>query len=248
MTILGWISNNNSIIAVYIAAISALIAAITAIAAISSNRQNRKQYEESIQPQLSMSLLQYGTYLYLKIKNTGKLPAKNIKITLDKIVDNGGFDEFIPDALFNNEFELYPEEIVQGKVAMQGGDVAHQMFPQISITIFYSGDGKKLYSYSRTVTYQSAYSEKIVTDVCMDTSSIEDSLDSAMRAIVRMANYLDGRQVAPFDKLSILANQSLRNDLLAAAQKPEEPTKTREDTITEARDRKVGGNKGAQQT
>lgn len=241
-----WISNNSNVIAIYIAAISALISAITAIAAFSSNRQNRKQYKESIQPQLSMSLLQYGAYLYLKIKNTGKLPAKNIRITLNKIVNNGGFDEFIPDALFSNEFELYPEEIVQGKVAMQGGDIAHQVFPQISITISYNSNGKKLHSYSRTVTYQSAYSEKIVTDVCMDTSSIEDSLDSAMRAIVRMANYLDGRQVAPFDKLNILANQSLRNDLLAAAQKPEEPVKTREDTIAEVRGRKVRRDKDAQ--
>lgn len=241
-----WISNNSSVIAIYIAAISALISAITAIAAFSSNRQNRKQYEESIQPQLSMNLLQYGDYLYLKIKNTGRLPAKNIRITLNKIVNNGGFDKFIPDALFSNEFELYPEEIVQGKVAMQGGDIAHQVFPQISITISYNSNGKKLHSYSRTVTYQSAYSEKIVTDVCMDTSSIEDSLDSAMRAIVRMANYLDGRQVAPFDKLNILANQSLRNDLLAAAQKPEVPVKTREDTIAEVRGRKARRDKDAQ--
>ncbi len=181
MPTLEWISQNANTAAVLVAAVSALMAAISAIAAFCSNYQSRKQYQESIQPQLSMSLVEYNSWLYLKIKNTGKLPAKSIKITLDKISNNGGFDEFIPDALFNSDFELYPEEVVQGKIALQGGDIVHAIFPKIDISITYnSPTKKKICQYLRTVTYQSAYAEKIIADVHMDTSKIEDSLDSTM--------------------------------------------------------------------
>lgn len=232
--ILQWISQNASTIAIFISAVSALIAAISAVAAFCSNRQSRKQYQESIQPQLSMSLVEYNSWLYLEIKNTGKLPARNIKVSLDKISNNGGFDEFIPDALFSGDFELYPEEMVQGKVAMQGGDIAHAIFPQVNISVTYSSPTKKkAYHYSRSVTYQSAYSEKIIADINVDTHRIEASLDKSMRATVRIANYLDGRQIAPFDELNILAGESLKRDLCSALGKPMEPTITREDTIKE---------------
>lgn len=239
MKILEWIAQNNATVAVLIAAVSALISAITAVIAFCSNLQNRKQYQESIQPQLSMSLVEYNSWLYLTIKNTGKLPAKNILITLDEITNNGGFDEFIPDALFSSSFELYPEEIVQGKVAMQGGDIAHAIFPQIQIGVSYTcGTAKKIHTYSRTVTYQSAYTEKIIADVHLDTKNIESSLGSIARAAVRTANYLDGRQVAVFDELNILAQESLKNDLLAALGKPKQPVMSREKTIEESAKRR----------
>lgn len=232
MPMIEWITQNDTTVASLIAATSALISAITAIIAFCANRQGRKQYQESIQPQLSMSLVNYNSWLYLMIKNTGGLPAKNIIITLDGITNNGGFDEFIPDALFSSSFELYPEEIVQGKVALQGGDISHAIFPQIQISVSYTcGTAKKKHSYSRTVTYQSAYTEKIIADVHLDTKNIDSSLGSIARASVRTANYLDGRQVAVFDELNILAHESLKNDLLTAVGKPTQPVMSREETI-----------------
>lgn len=232
MSMIEWISQNANTAAVLVAAVSALIAALSALLSLCSNSQNRKQYQESIQPQLSMSLVEYNSWLYLKIKNTGKLPAKGIKIVLDSISNNGCFNEFIPDALFGGDFELYPAEMVQGKVALQGGDIAHAIFPQISISVTYnSPTKKKICHYSRNVTYQNAYAEKFFTDVHMDTRSIEDSLNKSMRAAVRMANYLDGRQVAPFDELNILAGESLKRDLYSALGKPVQSTLTREETI-----------------
>ncbi len=249
MPMLEWISQNANTAAVLVAAVSALIATISAIAAFCSNFQSRKQYQESIQPQLSMSLVEYNLWLYLKIKNTGKLPAKSIKITLNKISNNGGFDEFVPDALFNSDFELYPEEVVQGKVALQGGNITHTAFPKIDISVTYKNPTeKKAHQYSRTVTYQSAYAEKFIADVHMDTSKIEDSLDKIMRGAVRTANYLDGRQVAPDDKLNILAHQSLKNDLLAIVGKSKEHTLTREETIAEAEKQASEEMKDVQQT
>ena len=122
--------------------------------------------------------------------------------------------------------------MVQGKVALQGGDIAHAIFPQISISVTYNSPTKKrVCHYSRNVTYQSAYAEKIIADVHMDTRSIEDSLNKSMRASVRMANYLDGRQVTPFDELNILAGESLKRDLYSALSKPVPSMMTREETI-----------------
>ena len=46
-----------------VAAISAFIAAISAIAAFVANHQNKKQYKESVQPQLSMSLVEFNSFL-----------------------------------------------------------------------------------------------------------------------------------------------------------------------------------------
>ena len=51
-----------------IAAIAAGIAAIGTVIAFWSNLQNRRQYKDSIQPQLSMSLFEVDYHLYLEIK------------------------------------------------------------------------------------------------------------------------------------------------------------------------------------
>lgn len=98
-----------------IAVISVFIAAITAVAAFMANHQNKKQYKESVQPQLSMSLVEFNSFLYLRVKNTGKSAARNIEIRVNGIRNNGSSDKLFLDDLFNGEFELYPEETVQGK-------------------------------------------------------------------------------------------------------------------------------------
>ena len=63
-----FISNHIQELSLLVAAISALIAAITAIAAFMANHQSKKQYKDSIQPQLSMSLVEFNSFLYLRIK------------------------------------------------------------------------------------------------------------------------------------------------------------------------------------
>ena len=231
-----WICNNLNTMTLFVAAISALMGALSAIAAFCANGQNRRQYKASIQPQLSMSLVEYYSCLYLNIKNTGKLPAKQVKISLVSIQNNGDSNKLNPDGLFDCEFELYPEESVQGRVAMQGNIMVQDTFPQLNINVAYNnGVNKKLCSYSRTVTYQSAYTEKIVADVNIDTKSIESSLGSIARSNVRIANYLDGSQLYAFDALDILPRKSLKNDLLEITGKPTEPSLTREETIKESR-------------
>lgn len=76
-----------------IAAFAALISVISAIIALSANSQNRRQYIDSIQPQLSMSLIESDSELFLRVKNTGKTAAKSISVTVHRITNNGTNDK-----------------------------------------------------------------------------------------------------------------------------------------------------------
>ena len=82
--------------------------------------------------------------------------------------------------------------------------------------------------------YDNGYAPKSYTDDennlgLGDTAS---DIDAIARAVVRIANYLDGCQVAKFDELNILAGKSLRNDLVEALKTREEvPILSRIETI-----------------
>ena len=229
----GQTTTNN--LAVVISAISALIAALSTVAAFRSNHQNKKQYLESIQPQLSMSLVEFNSQLYLRIKNTGKTAAKNVVLSIKTIKNNGYADKLDLDLLFSSSFELYPEETVQGKVSVYGRDISHTSFPSVEIDVSYKCDvDNRKYQYARTVTFLSAYTEKVSADVNFDTGKIEDSLRCISRAAVRTANYLDGHQIGSFDELDILAGKSLENDLHKTLGQVEKPVMTRIETIKKA--------------
>ena len=220
-------------ISVLISAIAALIAAISTVAAIWANIMNRKQYRKSIEPQLSMELVNFNDVLYLQIKNTGKTVAADICLTPQTLINNGdNGNEINQGGLFITKFELYPEELVQTEVAFCYDTICSRAFPQLTLLVSYKQSGvKKAVNYKRTVTYAPAYNSKILADVNLDTHNIESSLRHISRASVRTANYLDGHQVAEFDELDFISGKSLENDLRAALNI--EPAKifNREETI-----------------
>lgn len=74
-----FISTHIQELSLLVAAISALIAAITAIAAFMANHQSKKQYKDSIQPQLSISLVEFNSFLYLHIKKRGTNSRKKYR-------------------------------------------------------------------------------------------------------------------------------------------------------------------------
>lgn len=218
-----------------IAAIAAVIAAIGVLAAFIANIQSRWQYKDSIQPQLSMSLLEFDYQLYLQIKNTGGQPAKSIVITVKNIRNNGHQNELSIEDLFRMPFELYPEETVQGGIAIYGADISTSAFPQIDIDVSYTyGWRNRKVNYSRSVTYAGRHGEKICADVNLDTKERDQTLRTTARAAVRIANYLDGRQVASFDELEILANRSLRGDLETLGARKGKNVLSRDASIKEA--------------
>lgn len=231
--------DNQSFISVLIATLSFLVAFVSSV-------RNRRQYKNSIQPQLSMKLLEYKHFLYLQIKNTGKLAAKGIVVKPISIENNGYSNEFATGDLFKDSFELYPEETVQDVIARFGASLANNAFPTVTIEVSYCADSqRKKHSYRRTVSFISAYTDKISADVNVDLRNIESSLNGIARADIRTANYLDGCQVAPFDELNILARKSLANDLHETLGQKISPIKTREETIDDALSQRKAENANA---
>lgn len=218
-------------LSVFISALAVFVAAISTTVAIIGNCRSQKHYKDSIQPQLSMKLVDYNNKLFLCIKNTGKTPATNITIKPFSIKNNGDL-KLETGKLFDTTFELYPEEAVQDKIAFLGSNILYSAFPQITVEVSYNaGNNKRKTSYLRTITYHPAYDKKVSAEVKMDTSNIESSLKCISRANLRTANYLDGHQIAPFDEINLLAGKSLENDLKNTFGQAKSPVVSREDSI-----------------
>lgn len=201
--------------------------------ALWQNQKIHNEHIESQKPILSMKLVSSSHGLYLIIENTGSTEAKNIHISILDIFNNGAENKPSSDDLFKTTFELYPNEFVQGCVAPSGANIATHIFPQIRIQVSYlRPDTGKIVEYDRTVTYNSGYDTRVSADIHYDNSQMESDVDKIARASVRMANYLDGCQVAKFDELNILAGKSLRNDLVEAIKTKENiPVLSRSETI-----------------
>ena len=199
------------IIEQYPATVAALVAIVAVLVAVRSNAQGRWQYRDSIQPQLSMSLIEQDYSLYLQIKNTGGLPVKEAKINVKTIRNNGDQNKLQLDSLFDMQFELYPEETIQGEVAMYGASVANRAFPQIDISVEYKVPGKcKKVSYARSVTYIECGPDNRVARAI---ESVSAQVESLSRSVARIACYLDGVRLYAFDNLNVLPERTLKADL-----------------------------------
>lgn len=201
----------------YIAGFEAFIGTVALGAlALWQNQQIHNQHIESLEPILSMRLISLQGLLYLTIENTGQREAKDIQINIERIENNGQKDLWL-DTLFHNSFELYPNETVQGRVAISGTNTMIEAFPKIFVHVSYvRSDINRKREYNRTVLFDGGYSQKIFADINMDNREIKSDLDCIARAVVRVANYLDGHQVLKIDELNILSDRSLHSDLVSA--------------------------------
>lgn len=208
----------------YVAGFEAFIGTVALGAlALWQNSQIHEHHIESLEPNLSMKLISVGGFLYLVVENTGAIEAKSINISVLSICQNGDNSDLELDQLFETTFELYPRETVQGRIALSGANIVTEIFPQIKVHISYlRPDINRKKEYERTVTYCYNCDKKILADINYDNSAIASDVDKIARANVRMANYLDGHQVAKFDELNILSGRSLRNDLVEAIKTKEE--------------------------
>lgn len=202
------------------------------LAAFRQNQQIHNQHIDSLEPNLSMRLIEDQYCIYLLVENTGESPAKQIRIDVEEINNNGN-ENLSLDDLFKTDFELYPHEIVQGCIAMSGRNIVTHIFPKITVHVSYvRADIDRKREYTRTVVYDGGYSRKVIADVNMDNHTLESDVDCIARASVRVANYLDGHSVAKFDQLDILSGRSLQNDLVSAiVKKRKSQIVSREDTI-----------------
>ena len=203
--------NVLQVIEMYPATVAAIVAVVAVVVAVRSNVQGRKQYTDSIQPQLSMSLIAQRGSLYLQIKNTGGLPVKEAVVNVQNIRNNGDCNQLDLDTLFDMCFELYPEETIQGRVAHFGESIVSHAFPQIDIIVEYKVSGKfKKVKYARTVTYIGCCPDDQV--VCA-IKTLESQIASISRSVSRIAAYLDGIRLCAFDTINILPRKTMRDDL-----------------------------------
>lgn len=191
----------------YIAIFSVFVAVIALIVNIVANRKNHKQYIESLKPLLSFGLFEVNGILLLSVRNMGKTEAKNIKVDLLQLQNNGEYD-FESDDLFKTEFMLYPTEEVQGKIAIYGGNCMNECFPVVNVKVsFLNGNDNKVSEYTRTITFKRNIYEKL------NLSKIEESIESISYSNNRLANYIEGRTLFRFDKLNVHPHNSLYKDM-----------------------------------
>jgi hypothetical protein len=204
----------------WIIAISTLVYVFVTGFILFTNQKSTKTAIEQLQlsqanlkPQLSMRLDELGGFLFLSIENNGHTPAKEIRITITSMKNNG--DSELLETQLDQQFELFPTEKVQRRVAIWGANLeTGPIFPTIALNVSYViTDTNEYIKYSRTITFSKYFDTRIYADVNIDKRDLEESLKAATRAIIRVANYLDGHQVTAIDELDILAGKSLQNDL-----------------------------------
>jgi hypothetical protein len=196
--------------------ISAIVAGLALLASIIFNHQTRKQYFESLKPLLSMSLFENGGFIFLSVKNTGLTEARNIKIEFDRMMDSGDRNSFDISPVFEKELQLFPEEMIQGPIALYGGNMCGLPAPSIYVKITYIYAKKKKARYERQVSFtQNVEMGKDIENSLLDISK---RLNEISYSNNRMANYFEGRCLFKFDELNVMPKDSLFDDMKDAFQ------------------------------
>lgn len=175
----------------YIAIFSVFVAVIALIVNIIANRKNHKQYIESLKPLLSFGLFEVNGILLLSIRNMGQTEAKNIKVDLLQLQNNGEYD-FESDDLFKTEFMLYPTEEVQGKIAIYGGNCMNECFPVVNVKVsFLNGNDNKVSEYTRTITLRGIFMRNLIYLRLRKALNQYHILIIGWQIILRDVRYLD---------------------------------------------------------
>ena len=165
--------------------------------------------------------------------NVGKTKAIDIKLNIKKINNNNG-RELLLDDLFKNTFELYPDEKVQGIIAIYGENISNHVFPNIDADITYKKDHifRRIH-YKRKIFFTASTDSKIIVNTNYDLQEIEDNISKLHKATLRLANYFDGCEVAPFDELNLIPGRHFQEELVDALDGKKTAKKSREECIKE---------------
>ena len=209
--------------------ISMIIAGLSLLITIIFNLINQYQIVKDNEPQLSFCLKELNGMLYLLVHNVGKTKAIDIK----KINNNNG-RELLLDDLFKNTFELYPDEKVQGIIAIYGENISNHVFPNIDADITYKKDHIfRRVHYKRKIFFTASADSKIIVNTNYDLQEIEDNISKLHKATLRLANYFDGCEVAPFDELNLIPGRHFQEELVDALDGKKTAKKSREECIKE---------------
>ena len=223
--------------------ISMIIAGLSLLITIIFNLINQHQIIKDNEPQLSFCLKELNGMLYLLVHNVGKTKAINIKLNIKKINNNNGH-ELLLDDLFKNTFELYPDEKVQGIIAIYGENISNHVFPNIDVEISYKKDHifRKVH-YSRKIYFSAAIDKKIVVNMDSNLKNIENNINKLHKATLRLANYFDGCEVAPFDELNLVPGRHFQEELVDALDGKKTAKQSREKFIKQQLKKNESNNK-----
>ena len=223
--------------------ISMIIAGLSLLITIIFNLINQHQIIKDNEPQLSFCLKELNGKLYLLVHNVGKTKAINIKLNIKKINNNNGH-ELLLDDLFKNTFELYPDEKVQGIIAIYGENISNHVFPNIDVEISYKKDHifRKVH-YSRKIYFSAAIDKKIVVNMDSNLKNIENNINKLHKATLRLANYFDGCEVAPFDELNLVPGRHFQEELVDALDGKKTAKQSREKFIKQQLRKNESNNK-----
>ena len=73
--------------------------------------------------------------------------------------------------------------------------------------------------------------ERIFVDTGWDLNSINHDINNIHKSTLRLANYFDGNEIAPFDELNIISSNHFQNDLKNVKDGKNSKVNTREDVI-----------------
>lgn len=210
-----------------IAFIATVVSACALLSSIYFSHKTSTQYINSISPLLSCSLSEKAGILYLTIANTGQSKATKIKVSLDKIINNGKENKFVVDEIFKDTLELYPNERIMGQVAFSGKNVVTNIAPIIQMRLTYcEGNTKKIVKYERKVCFTKELEK--TDNIAKRIEDISNKLDEISCSNNRMANYFEGRCLFKYDKLNVFPNGSLYQDMKNAFHNVEHIEKTEE--------------------
>ena len=162
-----------------------------------------------------MSLFENGGFIFLSVKNTGLTEARNIKIEFDRMMDNGDRNSFDISPVFEKELQLFPEEMIQGPIALYGGNMCGLPAPSIYVKITYIYAKKKKARYERQVSFtQNVEMGKDIENSLLDISKRLNEISYSNN----MANYFEGRCLFKFDELNVMPKDSLFDDMKDAFQ------------------------------
>lgn len=201
--------------------ITQIIAFLALIVAIWSSLLTQKKYIETKQPYLCFILEDYDGLSVLSVKNTGGLPAKNIIIDFDAIGKNGIIDIDFLEIMFQNKFDLYPQEEIRGMIAntyAYGEFIRDDAYITISIS-YNIGKSKKKTKYSRTVPFSKNFDVEYRNRQLRYTKLSSEKMKEIGDSSKRIANYLDGKRSFTDEDESNPNYRILRKDLHVALER-----------------------------
>lgn len=195
-----------------IAFIAVLVSACALLSSIYFNHKTNVQYLNGLSPLLSCELSENAGILYLTISNTGQSKATKIKVSLERISNNGERNEFVTDAIFKEELELYPNEKITGQIAFSGENLVTRIAPVIQMSLIYrEGNTQEIVKYDRKVCFTKNIENN--EDISEKIGDISKKLNEISHSNNRMANYFEGRCLFKFDELNVFPHSSLYKDM-----------------------------------